>query len=85
MRSLLALGIVLLVFPPLWVGPITAIAGEDFDPATKKPLMDMIKSSPNSIPLEPRDPSKDLNSLLRDPKDNPKRKPGPINIQKTVG
>ncbi|MHC4930832.1 MAG: agmatinase family protein, partial [Planctomycetota bacterium] len=56
-----------------------------FDPKTDEPIIEMFKKSPNAIPLEPRDPSKDVTALLRDPNDNPKREPGPINIQKTVG
>lgn len=60
-------------------------AATDFDPKTEKPLIEMLKENPNSIPLDPRDPTKDLNNLRRDPNDNPKREPGPINIQKTIG
>lgn len=60
-------------------------AAEDFDPKTDKPIIEIIKESPDAIPLEPRDPSKDVTSLFRDCKDNPGREPGPINIQKTLG
>jgi agmatinase len=45
----------------------------------------MVRENPNAIPLEPRDPSRNLQQLFRDPNDSPKREPGPINIQKTVG
>jgi agmatinase len=64
---------------------MVAMAAEDFDPKTKKPILDMFRESPNAIPLEPRDPSRDPLALYRDPKNNPKREPGPINIQKTIG
>lgn len=69
----------------LFLGSAAAIAAGDFDPKTDKPVIDLIRESPDAIPLEPRDPSKDLMALFRDCKDNPKREPGPINIQKTVG
>ncbi len=62
-----------------------AFAAEDFDPNTEKTLIEMLEENPDSIPMEPRDPSKDVRKLRRDPNDNPKREPGPINIQKTVG
>ncbi len=52
---------------------------------TEKPIIDMIRESPDAIPLDPRDPTRDPRNLYRDPNDNPKREPGPINIQKTVG
>ena len=69
----------------VFMGSMVAIAAEDFDPKTEKPIIDLIKESPDAIPLEPRDPSKDVAGLFRDCRDNPKRDPGPINIQKTVG
>ncbi len=52
---------------------------------TDKPIFNMFDESPDAIPLDPRDPSRDPRNLYRDPNDNPKREPGPINIQKTVG
>lgn len=63
----------------------SAIAAEDFDPKTKEPIIDLMRKSPDVIPLEPRDPSRKIEELFRDCKDNPKRDPGPINIQKTIG
>ena len=63
----------------------SVFAAEDFDPATEKPIADIIQESPDAIPLEPRDPSRDVTTLFRDCKDNPKREAGPINIQRTVG
>lgn len=56
-----------------------------FDPKTAETILEMFRKSPDAIPLEPRDPSRNLLALFRDPNDNPKREPGPINIQKTVG
>ena len=50
-----------------------------------KPLIDMVRENPDCIPLDTEDASRDLLILFRDPNDNPKREPGPINIQKTVG
>lgn len=69
----------------MWLASASAIAAEDFDPKTKEPIIDLIRKSPDAIPLEQRDPTRDMNVLFRDPNDNPKREPGPINIQKTVG
>lgn len=63
----------------------SVFAAEDFDPKTEKPIAQMFEESPNAIPLDPRDPSRDIPSLFRDCKDNPKREAGPINIQKTIG
>lgn len=79
----------LMTFVFSWVvGAFTALmanAAEDFDPKTDKPIIEIIKESPDAIPLEPRDPTKDVTALFRDCKDNPKREPGPINIQKALG
>ena len=69
----------------LFLGSIIVLAAEDFDPKTDKPIIDLIKESPDAVPLESRDPSKDVTALYRDCKDNPQREPGPINIQKTSG
>ncbi len=69
----------------LFLGSIIVLAAEDFDLKTDKPIIDLIKESPDAIPLESRDPSKDVTALYRDCKDNPQREPGPINIQKTSG
>jgi agmatinase len=60
-------------------------AAESFDQKTAKPLIDIMRESPDSIPLDPRDPTRDVTALYRDCRDNPKREPGPINIQKTLG
>ena len=72
---------VILVF----MGSMMAIHAEDFDPKTKEPIIDLMRKSPDAIPLEPRDPSRKIEGLFRDCKDNPQREPGPINIQKTIG
>lgn len=60
-------------------------AAEDFDTRTARPVIDMLRDSPDSIPLEPRDPVKDASALYRNCHDNPKRDAGPINIQRTHG
>jgi hypothetical protein len=83
-RRLFAMALISIV-THLFLGSMIAMAAEDFDPKTDKPIIDMFRESPDAIPLEPRDPSKNLLNLYRDPNDNPKREPGPINIQKTIG
>ncbi|WP_205618966.1 agmatinase family protein [Rubritalea marina] len=60
-------------------------AAEKFDPKTEKTLIEMLQETPNAVPLDSRDPTLDVRKLRRDPNNNPKREPGPINIQKTVG
>lgn len=67
------------------VGVALALAAEEFDPKTEKTLIDMIRENPNAIPLDARDPSINPLEMFRDPNNNPERKPGPINIQKTLG
>lgn len=63
-----------------------AFAAEAFDPKTEKTLIQMMQESPDSIPLEPRDPSKDVRVLRRGVEDRSgDRKQGPINIQQTMG
>ncbi len=64
--------------------PGLATAAET-DTRTETPVIDMIRESPNAIPLDPRDPMKDPTALYRDCHNNPQRAPGPINIQKTAG
>ena len=43
-----------------------ALTATDFDPKTEKPIIDLFRESPDAIPLEPRDPSKDLTSIYID-------------------
>lgn len=70
----------------VYVGAISSvIAAEDFDPKTEKPIMDLFRANPDSIPLEPRDPSRNLTELYRDCSKIEGRQPGPINIQRTIG
>jgi agmatinase len=73
------------VFVAVAVGVTLATAAEDSGVKTKKPLIDMIRENPAVIPLDARDPSIDPRKMFRDPNNNPKRDPGPINIQKTLG
>ena len=67
------------------LGPTVAEAAEDFDPKTKKTIIELMRENPDAIPLEPRDPSRKVEELFRNCHDNPKREYGPINIQKTIG
>ena len=60
-------------------------AAEDFDPKTDEPIIDLFRANPDSVPLEPRDPSKNLTELYIDCETIEGREPGPINIQSTVG
>lgn len=60
-------------------------AADDFDPKTEQPIIDLFRANPDSIPLEPRDPSRNLTELYIDCETIEGREPGPINIQSTVG
>ena len=51
----------------------------------EKTLMERIEESPNSIPLNPDDEMRDPRVIFNDFKNNPKRDPGPIDIQRTIG
>ena len=62
-----------------------AMAADAGDTTTPKPLIDMFRDNPDSIPLDKRDPLLDPSALYRDCRANPQRAPGPINIQKTAG
>ncbi|MFC4993866.1 agmatinase family protein [Rubritalea tangerina] len=62
-----------------------SLHAEEFDPKTEKTLIEMLEENPASVPLDERDPTLDLRKLRRDPNNNPKREPGPINIQKAIG
>lgn len=79
MKAIVTAGFFLSVF----INPVHA--AEEFDPKTEKTLIEIYEENPDAIPMEPRDPTRDVRKLRRDPNDNPKREPGPINIQKTVG
>jgi len=59
------------------------ISGVSF--SQEKTLIEKMEGAPTAIPLDPNDDTRDLRNLRRDPNDNPKREPGPINIQKTLG
>lgn len=61
-------------------------AGDKFDPKTDKTLIQMLKESPDAIPLDPRDPSRNPNVLRRSVEERQgDRKPGTINIHQTYG
>jgi agmatinase len=81
-------GLVTLSLAASVIGILTApvFAAEEFDPKTEKSLIQMLRDSPDAIPLEPRDSSRDVRTLRRDVAERGgDRKPGPINIQQTYG
>ena len=57
----------------------------DPDSKTDKPVLDMFRDSPNSIPLDPRDPAKDISAFSRTCPDASRRNPGPIDVQRLAG
>lgn len=62
-----------------------ASAAEDFDPRTEQPIIDLFRANPDAIPLEPRDPNRNLLNFYVDCENIEGREPGPINIQSTIG
>ena len=77
--------VVLFVSALLFVGSAALFLKADADDKKPKTLMEQMYADPKGTIHDRDDPSADLLSLFRDPNDNPKREPGPINIQKTVG
>lgn len=77
----------LLAISSIALVPFTGIAADaGFDPKTEKTLIEMLQESPNSIPIESRDPTKDVRNLRRSVEDRQgDRKPGTINIQQLYG
>ncbi len=69
----------------LAVGAVDVHGAEEFDTRTEKPVMDLFRANPDSIPLEPRDPTRNLTELYRDCSKVEGRDPGPIDIQRTIG
>lgn len=63
----------------------TTYAADDFDPKTDKPIIDLFRANPDSVPLEPRDPSRKLTEMYIDCSKIEGREPGPIDIQATIG
>ncbi|MGO1118892.1 agmatinase family protein [Rhodovibrionaceae bacterium A322] len=78
-----------LLLSSLFVGGVLsaapAMAADGFDPKTEQPIIDLFRANPDSIPLEPRDPSRNLTELYIDCTTLEGREPGPINIQSTIG
>jgi agmatinase len=64
---------------------IPAAAWAQDDVTTEKPIIEMYRESPDAIPLDPRDPSRNLTALFRDCSEVQGREPGPINIQRAIG
>jgi hypothetical protein len=44
---------------------LTVSADTDFDPKTPEPIINIIQKSPNAIPLDKRDESRDVTKLFR--------------------
>ena len=64
----------------------SALAAEEFDPKTEKTLIEMLRENPDAIPLEPRDPSRDVLTMRRSVEERQgNRPPGVINVQQTYG
>jgi len=68
----------------LYLGEGSLIAQVESEKKVKT-LFELMEENPNAIPLDPTDATKNTYEMFRDPNDNPKREPGPINIQKAVG
>jgi len=65
---------------------VPVYAASDFDPKTEKTLIEMLRDNPNSIPLEPRDPSRDPLTMRRSVEERQgNRPPGVVNLQQTYG
>lgn len=79
-------GVVVAVGSVAVVTAVSSASAQSYlDPKTEKPIIELFREQPNAIPLEPRDPFKDVTALLRDCTPDPKRVPGPIDIQRTQG
>ncbi len=74
--------IVLLAIVLLWT---LGVQAQETKPVIEKTFIERLEENPASIPLDTDDPSRDVREFRRDPNNNPKRDPGPINIQKTLG
>lgn len=66
----------------LIVGPIVATLNAEAE--AKKDYIQQLRDNPNAISLESDNPMLDVRKMRRDPNNNPRREPGPINIQKTL-
>lgn len=73
------------IFTFIFLGLVNTKAAEKFDPKTEKPIIELFKESPDAIPLEPRDATKNLIEFYRDCSKIEGRDPGPIDIQRTIG
>jgi agmatinase len=78
--------VVLFLAALLFVGSAAFFVKANADDEKKaKTLMEQMYADPMGTVHDHEDPSADLLAMFRDPQDNPKREPGPINIQKTIG
>jgi agmatinase len=55
------------------------------EPTTVKSLIEIVRESPNAIPLDPDDASIDVMAFFRDCSEVQGREPGPIDVQRTIG
>ena len=74
-----------IIFAFTFLTSLPAMAADDFDPKTDRPIIELFRESPDAIPLEPRDPTKDLLQFYRDCSTIEGREAGPIDIQRTIG
>lgn len=77
--------VVLAVAALLFVGSAAFFMQASADEDKPKTLIEQMYADPTGTIHDRDDPSANLLAMFRDPNDNPKREPGPINIQKTVG
>ena len=76
--------VVLFVAALLFVGSAAFFVKATADDEKPKTLMERLYADPKGTIHDREDKTVNLMELFRDPNDNPKREPGPINIQKTV-
>ncbi|MEM8885414.1 MAG: agmatinase family protein [Planctomycetota bacterium] len=76
----------LIISALMFVASVTIFVNAQSDEKAKpKTLIEQLRENPRGTVHDESDPTTDLMALFRDPNDNPKREPGPINIQKTAG
>ena len=60
------IAIMLCCFTLVFSSSMVSMAADDFDPKTEKTIIQLMRENPDSIPLEPRDPSRKVEDLFRD-------------------
>ena len=76
---------VLLLSALLFLASVTVFVDAQDEKKRAATLIEQLQADPTGTIHDESDPSANLMALFRDPNDNPKREPGPINIQKTIG